>query len=150
MRAVIQRVKQSSVKIEGKLKAEIKAGLLVLLGIEINDIQEDVDWLCEKICQLRIFNDRNGMMNLSLKDVDGEMLVISQFTLFAKTKKGNRPSYMDAAKPGTAIPLYNYFIARVENFLEKKIGTGEFGEMMDIFLINDGPVTIFIDTKSKE
>ena len=150
MRAVIQRVTESSVKIEGRIKDRIGSGLLVLLGIEVNDGIDDVVWLCEKICQLRIFNDGIGVMNLSLMDVNGEILLISQFTLHAKTKKGNRPSYIYAARPEQAIPLYNAVISKLEEFSGKKIKTGEFGAMMEVSLINDGPVTIIIDTKNKE
>ena len=150
MRAVIQRVSKASVKIEQKLKAEIKKGLLIFLGIEEIDSKEDIDWLSGKISRLRIFNDENGVMNKSVTDVDGEIMVISQFTLHASTKKGNRPSYIKAAKPDIAIPLYNDFIKKLEEETSKKVKTGEFGAMMDVELINDGPVTILIDTKNKE
>ncbi|UBM61785.1 D-tyrosyl-tRNA(Tyr) deacylase [Candidatus Sulfidibacterium hydrothermale] len=150
MRALIQRVSSASVSIEGSIKSEIKQGLLVFLGIEERDTQEDIDWLAGKICRLRIFDDENGVMNLSVTDIQGDILLISQFTLHASTKKGNRPSYIRAARPETAIPLYEKFIARTEDLLEKKIGTGKFGAHMHVTLINDGPVTIFIDTKNKE
>jgi len=150
MRALIQRVSTASVTINGVIKSEIKQGLLVFLGIEARDEQEDIDWLAGKICRLRIFDDANGVMNLPITDIGGNILLISQFTLHASTKKGNRPSYIRAARPETAIPLYEKFIARTEQLLGKKIGTGEFGADMKIALVNDGPVTIFIDTKNKE
>ena len=150
MRTVIQRVSRASVEIEGKIKAQIGQGLLVLAGVEESDDDSDVEWLSSKIVQLRIFNDSNGIMNLSVKDSGGSILVISQFTLHAKTKKGNRPSYIRAAPPEKAIPLYNSFVLRLSQLLEKEIGTGEFGAMMKVELINDGPVTIIIDTKDKE
>ncbi|MBC6367357.1 D-aminoacyl-tRNA deacylase [Algoriphagus sp. AK58] len=149
MIAVIQRVSESSVKIEGKIKAEIGLGLMVLLGIEDADGQEDIDWLSKKIVNLRIFPDENEVMNRSLLDVDGEILLISQFTLHASTKKGNRPSYIKAAKPDVAIPLYEKMISALESELGKSIGTGEFGADMKVSLINDGPVTIVMDTKNK-
>ena len=150
MRAVIQRVCQASVKIEGKLKAEIEQGLLIFLGIEDADTKEDIEWLSGKISQLRIFDDEAGVMNLSVNDVDGEVLVISQFTLHASTKKGNRPSYLKAAKPDVAIPLYEAFIKQMGRDLGKPVQTGKFGALMEVSLINDGPVTIIIDTKNKE
>ena len=150
MRAVIQRVSQASVKVEGKLKAEIEQGLLILLGIEDADTQEDIEWLSGKISQLRIFDDEAGVMNLSVNDVEGEVLIISQFTLHASTKKGNRPSYIKAAKPDIAIPVYEAFIEQMERDLGKPIKTGKFGALMEVPLINDGPVTIIIDTKNKE
>lgn len=150
MRAVIQRVSEAEVSIRNKQKAVIGKGLLVLLGIEDSDSKEDIDWLCNKVSQLRIFNDPEGIMNLSLHDIDGECLVISQFTLHAKTKKGNRPSYIKAARPEHAIPLYEGFIQKLEEILGKKVASGEFGAMMDISLVNSGPVTILIDTKNKE
>jgi len=150
MKAVIQKVKESSVKIDGVVKSQINCGLLILLGIEVNDSIEDVIWLSKKICQLRIFNDKNGIMNFSVQDVNGDIMIISQFTLLAKTKKGNRPSYINAANPSIAIPLYNSFIENIEFEIKKKVKTGEFGAMMEVFLINDGPVTIIIDTKNKE
>ena len=150
MRAVIQKVKNASVKINGEKISEIKNGLLILLGIEDTDIQEDIEWLSAKISNLRIFNDENSVMNLSVKDVNGEILIVSQFTLHASTKKGNRPSYIHAAKPEIAIPLYEKFIRQMENDAGKKVQTGKFGAMMEVSLINDGPVTILIDTKNKE
>jgi D-aminoacyl-tRNA deacylase len=149
MIAVLQRVSQCSVVVEGKTKSSIKGGLLVLVGIEEADTNEDIAWLAAKIVSLRIFNDANGVMNVSVKDSDGEVLVVSQFTLQASTKKGNRPSYIKAAKPGVAIPLYEQFVTAIENELGKKIGTGEFGADMKVRLVNDGPVTIVIDTKNK-
>jgi len=150
MRAVIQRVTRASVTIEGTVRSSIGAGLLVLVGIEDADTTEDVEWLSGKIVNLRIFNDEAGVMNLSLKDVDGGILLVSQFTLHAATKKGNRPSYIRASKPDIAIPLYEKMIARLEADLGKTIGTGEFGADMKVELLNDGPVTILIDTKNKE
>lgn len=150
MRAVIQRVSKASVSIAGQVKSEIGLGLLVLLGIENADTDEDIQWLSKKISQLRIFNDEHGVMNLSTQDVDGELICVSQFTLHAKTKKGNRPSYIHAAPPEIAIPLYEKFVAQIENDLGKTVGTGEFGAMMEVSLVNDGPVTIVIDTKMKE
>lgn len=150
MRAVLQRVANASVAIEGKMKSAIKNGLLILLGIEDADTDEDIRWLSQKIVQLRIFNDGNGIMNLSVKEVDGEILLISQFTLHASTKKGNRPSYLKAGKPDVAIPVYEKMIRQIENDLGKKIGTGIFGADMKVQLLNDGPVTIIIDTKTKE
>lgn len=149
MIAVIQRVSESSVKIEGKIKAEIGIGLMVLLGIEDADGQEDIEWLSKKIVNLRIFPDENGVMNRSILDLNGEILLISQFTLHASTKKGNRPSYIKAAKPDVAIPLYEKMIVVLESELGKPIGTGEFGADMKVSLINDGPVTIVMDTKNK-
>ncbi|EIJ39001.1 D-tyrosyl-tRNA(Tyr) deacylase [Galbibacter orientalis DSM 19592] len=149
MRIVIQRVTEASVTIEGKVKSEIKKGLLVLLGIEDADTQEDIAWLCRKIVGLRIFNDAEGVMNLSIKDVDGDAIVVSQFTLHASTKKGNRPSYLKAAKPEVSIPLYEAFVNQLENELGKKVGTGEFGADMKVSLLNDGPVTIIIDSKNR-
>ncbi len=150
MRAVIQRVSKASVTIEGAVKSSIGQGLLVLLGIEEADSQEDIDWLAGKISRLRIFNDENEVMNLSVKDVDGDALVVSQFTLHASTKKGNRPSYIKAARPEIAIPLYEQFVEKLSNELEKPVGTGEFGAKMNVALVNDGPVTIIIDTKNRE
>lgn len=149
MRAVVQRVAEASVKIEGSKKAEISDGLLVLLGIEDEDSEEDILWLSSKIARMRIFNDDNGVMNLSLIDVGGDAIVVSQFTLHASTKKGNRPSYIKAAKPDIAVPLYEAFVAQFEKELGKKVGTGEFGADMKVALLNDGPVTIIIDTKNK-
>jgi D-tyrosyl-tRNA(Tyr) deacylase len=149
MIAVIQRVSESSVKIEGKIKAEIGLGLMVLLGIEEADGQEDIEWLSKKIVNLRIFPDENGVMNRSVLEVGGEILLISQFTLHASTKKGNRPSYIKAAKPDIAIPMYEKMIQALESELGKSIGSGEFGADMKVSLINDGPVTIVIDTKNR-
>jgi len=150
MRAVIQRVNRASVTISKKIKSEIGLGLLVLVGIEESDDVTDIDWLCSKIVQLRIFNDSNEIMNLSVLDIGGNILAISQFTLHAKTKKGNRPSYIRAAHPDIAIPLYNKFVSRLSQLMGKEVGTGEFGAMMQVELVNDGPVTIIIDTKEKE
>jgi D-tyrosyl-tRNA(Tyr) deacylase len=150
MRAVIQRVKKASVSINGTVKSEIGSGLLVFVGIEESDNLTDAEWLGNKIVQLRIFNDSNGVMNLSVVETGGNIMVISQFTLHAKTKKGNRPSYIKAAPSEIAIPLYEKFVSRLSELLGKPVGTGEFGAMMDINLVNDGPVTIIIDTKSKE
>ena len=150
MKAVIQRVSQSSVTINEEIVAQIQQGLLVLVGIEDADIQEDINWLTSKIANLRIFEDENEVMNLSLKDIDGEMIVVSQFTLHALTKKGNRPSYIKASKPEIAIPLYESFVQQMEIELGKKIQTGQFGADMKVGLVNNGPVTIIIDTKNKE
>lgn len=150
MRAVIQRVSSASVKIESEIRSEIKDGLLILLGIENSDGEEDADWLVNKIAAVRIFNDNDNIMNLSIRDVSGEALVVSQFTLHAKTKKGNRPSYINAARPDAAIPLYEYFVKKLEELLNHPVKTGEFGAMMEVSLINSGPVTIIIDTKNKE
>jgi D-tyrosyl-tRNA(Tyr) deacylase len=150
MKAVIQRVSEASVKIEGSIKGQISLGLLVLLGIEEADTAEDIEWLCGKICRLRIFGDENGVMNLSVQEIKGEVLLISQFTLHASTKKGNRPSYIKAARPEVAIPLYEAFIKQLEKELGKSIQTGEFGADMKVSLVNDGPVTIIIDSKAKE
>lgn len=150
MRAVIQRTQHASVTVEGKLISEIESGLLVLIGIENEDTQEDIEWLSRKITGLRIFNDENEVMNKSITDVDGDMIVVSQFTLHASTKKGNRPSYLKAAKPDVSVPLYEAFVAQVEKDLGKKVGTGIFGADMKVQLLNDGPVTIIIDTKNKE
>jgi len=150
MRALIQRVSQASVTIEGEVKSKIGKGLLVFLGIEERDGEEDIDWLAGKISRLRIFNDEQDVMNLSVMEVNGDILLISQFTLHAGTKKGNRPSYIRAARPETAIPLYESFIIKTESLLNKKISTGEFGADMKVSLINDGPVTIFMDTKNRE
>ena len=149
MKAVIQRVSKASVTIDNKIKASIQQGVLILLGIEVQDTQDDINWLSNKITNLRIFDDENGVMNNSLHDSDGEVIVVSQFTLHASTKKGNRPSYIKAAKPSTAIPLYNKFIDTLESKLGKKIQTGEFGSDMKLEIHNDGPVTIIIDTKNK-
>lgn len=150
MIAVVQRVSESSVKIDGKVKAEIGIGVMVLLGIEEADNHEDVEWLSRKIMNMRIFNDEDGVMNKSLLDIDGEALVISQFTLHASTKKGNRPSYIKAARPDVAIPLYEAFKKQLATDLGKDIGCGEFGADMKVSLVNDGPVTIIIDTKDKK
>ncbi|WJJ96636.1 D-aminoacyl-tRNA deacylase [Algibacter luteus] len=150
MKAVIQRVSKASVTIEGKQVASIKNGLLILLGIINEDAQEDINWLSNKIVNLRIFNDDSGVMNTSLLDVKGDAIVVSQFTLQASTKKGNRPSYIKAAKPDIAIPLYERFVKQLEKDLGKTIQTGQFGANMQVELINDGPVTIIIDTKNKE
>ncbi len=150
MRVVIQRVSSATLSINNSCKSKIGKGLLVLLGIEDADTDEDIIWLCGKINRLRIFGDADGVMNLSVNDVSGEVLVVSQFTLHASTKKGNRPSYIKAAKPETAIPLYTRFIQQMEIELGKPIATGEFGADMQISLVNDGPVTIIIDTKNKE
>lgn len=150
MRAVIQRVSEASVTLEGKKVAAIKAGLLVLVGIEDADTPEDIDWLCAKIIKLRIFGDEDGLMNRSIEDIGGDIIVVSQFTLHAAIKKGNRPSYIRAAKPDIAIPLYEAFIIQMEKELGRKIQTGAFGADMKVALLNDGPVTIIIDTKSRE
>ena len=150
MRVVIQRVSRASVEIDGAVKSSIGAGLLVLLGIENEDTAEDGEWLCAKISNLRIFNDEHAVMNRSVKEIQGEVLLISQFTLHALTKKGNRPSYIKAARPETAIPLYEQFIEQLEAELGKKIGTGEFGADMKVSLVNDGPVTIIIDSRNRE
>lgn len=150
MRVVIQRVSKASVQINGELKSAIGKGLLILLGIEEADIQEDIDFLYKKISQLRIFDDAQGVMNESIVDQQGDALVVSQFTLFASTKKGNRPSYIKAARPETAIPLYEAFCRCLSEALGKEVGTGEFGADMQVELINDGPVTILIDSKNKE
>ena len=150
MIAVIQKVTQSSVAIDGIIKSSIGKGLLILLGIEDADGEEDIQWLCRKIVNLRVFNDAAGVMNESVLDHKGEVLVISQFTLHASTRKGNRPSYIKAAKPDVAIPLYNRFVEVMETELGKKVGTGEFGAYMEVELVNDGPVTIIIDTKDKK
>lgn len=150
MIVVIQRVSEASVKIEGEIAGEIGQGLLILVGIVQEDSEEDMDWLCKKIINLRIFQDEENKMNLSLQDVQGDILLISQFTLHASTKKGNRPSFMEAAKPDTAIPLYEQFIQKLEIALDKTIQTGEFGADMKVSLINDGPVTIVIDSKNKK
>lgn len=150
MRVVIQRVSYSSVTIGKELKSSIDNGLMILLGIEESDTQEDIDWLCRKITALRIFDDENGIMNKSVIDINGDILVVSQFTLMASTKKGNRPSYIRAAKPEISIPLYEKFCEDLSKLLGKPVGTGEFGAEMKVKLLNDGPVTICIDTKNKE
>ena len=150
MRTVIQRVKSASVTIRNEIVSSIGEGLLIFVGIEESDNKIDIEWLCNKLVQLRIFNDSNGVMNLSVTDVKGDILVVSQFTLHAKTRKGNRPSYIRAARPDIAIPLYNIFVERLGQLMGKNIHTGEFGAMMHVESINDGPVTIIIDTKEKE
>jgi len=149
MIAVVQRVSAASVTIENRIKSSIAGGLLVLLGIEDADSQEDIEWLASKIVNLRIFNDEHGVMNVSVIDSNGDILVVSQFTLHASTKKGNRPSYLKAAKPEIAIPLYESFVKTVRTILGKEVETGEFGADMKVSLVNDGPVTIIIDTKNK-
>ena len=150
MRVVIQRVTKASVTIDGKIHSAINNGLLVLLGIEDADNGEDIEWLSAKIINLRIFNDEDGVMNVSVKDNNGDILVVSQFTLHASTKKGNRPSYIKASKPEFAIPMYEKFVDHLSNDLGKPVGTGIFGADMKVELLNDGPVTIVIDTKNKE
>ena len=150
MRVVIQRVSEASVNVRGEVKSSIKKGLFILLGIEESDGREDIIWLSKKIAQLRIFSDNKGLMNCSILDVKGELLVVSQFTLHAKTKKGNRPSYIKAAKAEQAIPLYEEFIIVLEKEIGKTVKTGEFGANMQVSLCNDGPVTIIIDTKNKQ
>ncbi|HRK52523.1 MAG TPA: D-aminoacyl-tRNA deacylase [Cyclobacteriaceae bacterium] len=149
MIAVIQRVSEASVKIDGNTKASIQKGLLILLGIEDADSAEDISWLAAKIVNLRIFNDAQGVMNLSVKDAGGDIIVVSQFTLHASTKKGNRPSYLKASKPDIAIPMYERFLVELGNVFEKQVQSGEFGADMKVALINDGPVTIIIDTKNR-
>lgn len=150
MRVVIQRVSEASVTIEGIEKAKIAQGLLTFVGIEDSDTNEDIQWLCQKIVNLRIFNDTEGLMNLSIQDINGALLVVSQFTLFASTKKGNRPSYLRSAKPDTAIPIYEKFIATLNSLQNYPVQTGEFGADMKVALLNDGPVTIVIDTHDKQ
>ena len=150
MRLVIQRVSHASVTINGVCKSAIKEGFMILVGIEEADTKEDVDWLCKKVIGLRVFDDEEGVMNKSVLDVNGEILIVSQFTLMASTKKGNRPSYIRAAKHETAIPLYEYFCSEVSKALGKEVGTGEFGADMKVELLNNGPVTILIDSKNKE
>ena len=150
MKIVIQRVSEASVTIDSKIVAQINQGLLVLVGIEEADTIEDTNWLVSKIVNLRIFPDENEVMNLSVKDIDGEIIVVSQFTLHAATKKGNRPSYIKAAKPDIAIPMYEKFVQQLETELGKKIQTGQFGADMKVALVNDGPVTIIIDSKNRE
>ena len=150
MRIVIQRVKNAAVTINGKVKSEIDQGLLILLGIEPADTLDDIEWLCRKINNLRIFNDGDGLMNLSIQDISGSFLVVSQFTLHASTKKGNRPSYIKAAKPNFAIPMYNQFVKSLESISKLSVSTGEFGADMKVALLNDGPVTIIIDSNIKE
>ena len=150
MRVVIQRVKEASVTIEGQIKSAITEGLLILVGVEDIDTEEDINWLAAKIANLRIFGDENGLMNRSVMDIQGEMLVVSQFTLHASTKKGNRPSFLKAAKPNFAVPMYERFIGELEKVSNLKVLTGEFGADMKVALLNDGPVTIIMDTKNKE
>jgi D-tyrosyl-tRNA(Tyr) deacylase len=150
MRAVIQRVTKASVSIDGKVHSQIGNGLLILLGIEDADTAEDIEWLSAKTVNLRVFNDENGVMNISVKDINGDILVVSQFTLHASTKKGNRPSYIKASKPEIAIPLYEKFLQQLSNDLGKEVKAGIFGADMKVELLNDGPVTIIIDTKNKE
>lgn len=150
MRVLLQRVSKASVQVEQQIVGAIDGGLLVLVGIEESDTQEDIVWLANKITQLRIFNDANGVMNCSVKEVNGEILVVSQFTLHASTKKGNRPSYIRAAKPDFAIPMYESFVQELQKHFEKPIATGIFGADMKVSLTNDGPVTIWIDSKNKE
>ena len=150
MRAVIQRVSKASVTIDNKIYSQIENGLLVLIGIEDADNAEDIEWLSGKIVNLRVFNDDKGVMNVSVKDINGDILAVSQFTLHASTKKGNRPSYIKASKPEFAIPMYEKFIQQLSNDLGKTVGTGVFGADMKVELLNDGPVTIVIDTKNKE
>ncbi|MEN9875727.1 MAG: D-tyrosyl-tRNA(Tyr) deacylase [Bacteroidota bacterium] len=150
MKVVLQRVTSASVTVEDKIVGEIQKGIVVLVGIEDADSQEDIDWLVGKITQLRIFGDENGVMNLSVEEVNGDVLVVSQFTLHAATKKGNRPSYIKAARPEVAIPMYEKFVSSLETKLSKKVATGIFGADMKVALLNDGPVTIIIDSKNKE
>lgn len=150
MRIVIQRVSEASVKVEEKITGKIGKGLLIFLGIEDEDNQEDIDWLCRKLAKMRIFNDEEGLMNLSVQDIDGELLVVSQFTLHASTKKGNRPSFIRASKPHIAIPLYEKFVKVLEIRSGRSVATGEFGADMKVQLINDGPVTITMDSKERE
>ena len=150
MKTVIQRVSSASVTIDSKIVADIQKGLLVLVGMEDADTQEDINWLCQKITNLRIFGDENDVMNLSVKDIDGDIIVVSQFTLHASTKKGNRPSYLKASKPEIAIPMYENFVKQIEKELGKKVQTGIFGADMKVSLVNDGPVTIQINSKNKE
>lgn len=150
MRVVIQRVSRASVIIDEEIRSRISAGFLILLGIETEDTEEDLIWLTKKIANLRVFSDEKGAMNRSIQDIDGELLVVSQFTLHASTKKGNRPSFIRAARPEQAIPLYEKFIKQLEEQCKRHVQTGSFGAMMEVNLINDGPVTIVIDTKNKE
>lgn len=150
MRTVIQRVIEASVSIDNNVVGKIGNGLIILLGIEHDDEEEDVDWLCGKISRLRIFDDAQGVMNLSVSEINGEILVVSQFTLHASTRKGNRPSYIRAARPEIAIPLYESFKTKLSGLIGKKVVSGEFGAMMNVYLINNGPVTIIIDSKEKE
>ena len=150
MRVVIQRVKEASVTIEGQIKSAITEGLLILVGVEDIDTEEDINWLAAKIANLRIFGDENGLMNRSVMEIQGEMLVVSQFTLHSSTKKGNRPSFLKAAKPDFAVPIYERFVEELKKISNLKVLTGEFGADMKVALLNDGPVTIIMDTKNKE
>lgn len=150
MRVVIQRVTQASVTIDGEVKARIGPGLLILLGVEDADTDADIEWLCGKIAKLRIFNDAEGLMNRSVQDIGGELLVVSQFTLHASTKKGNRPSYIRASKPDFAVPMYEAFVGKLREVTALPVQTGSFGAMMAVGLVNDGPVTIIIDSKTRE
>ena len=150
MRFVIQRVSEASVKIDGTIYSEIEKGFLVLVGVEETDTKEDADWLCQKLIGMRIFSDADDKMNLSLQDIKGDVLLVSQFTLFASTKKGNRPSFIKSAKPDVAIPLYEYCIQQLSQLLNKPIKTGRFGADMKVSLVNDGPVTILMDSKNRE
>ena len=150
MRIVVQKVKKASVTVKNEVVSEIGKGILVLVGIEDADTEEDIDWLVKKMLNLRIFEDEKGVMNLSVQDVSGDVIVVSQFTLFANTRKGNRPSYIRSSKPDFAIPVYEKFIEKAEAVLGRKVGTGQFGAMMDVSLVNDGPVTIIIDSKQKD
>lgn len=150
MRLVIQRVSHASVTINGVCKSAVKNGFMILVGVEEADNEEDAEWLARKVIGLRVFDDENGVMNRSITDIDGEILAISQFTLFASYKKGNRPSYIRAAGHGKAIPIYNHFCTELEKLIDKEIGTGEFGADMKVELLNDGPVTICMDSKNKE
>jgi D-tyrosyl-tRNA(Tyr) deacylase len=150
MRIVIQRVSRASVTIDGNVKSAIGKGFLILLGVEESDTESDAEWLVKKVIGLRVFDDENGVMNLNISQVGGDMLVVSQFTLFASYKKGNRPSWLRAARHEISVPLYEYFCRRLQEETDKEIGTGEFGAMMDVELLNDGPVTICMDTKNKE
>lgn len=150
MRAVIQRVSEASVTIDGQVKSAIGLGFLILLGIEAEDNKEDADWLAGKVAALRVFSDEEGLMNKDLGTIDGQLLVVSQFTLHASYKKGNRPSFIKAARPDTAVPLYEYFVSKLKQLTNKEIATGEFGADMKVALVNDGPVTIIMDTKNKE
>ena len=150
MRVVIQRVSNATVTVAGETRSKIGLGLLILLGIEAEDVKEDIDWLCKKIASLRIFSDDQGLMNLSVQDVQGKMIVVSQFTLFASTKKGNRPSFIRAAKPDFAVPMYELFVKTLQFESKRPVSTGVFGADMKVSLLNDGPVTIIIDSKNKE
>lgn len=149
MKVVIQRVKEASVSIEGRLHSAIGQGMMVLVGIQADDAQEDIDWLCTKICNLRIFDDEEGVMNRSVKEINGDILAVSQFTLMARVKKGNRPSYIDAARPEISVPLYEKFVETLGKEVQKEIRTGVFGADMQVQLINNGPVTILIDSKNR-